>query len=298
MPKVNLFKNKFILLSVILACLVLVLTLINEKTRTTFKLLPMFRGEVALNANNFVITTTMDGSPIIINKDDPHVNNLRMCGQVHSLFNDVLKVFLKRNHRIIIEIGPRFGYNTINLAKTLTPDGKMYVFEANKEVCNALRKTITLNDLGDLIKLKNIAISDHEGLCKIPDCTSIRELSGGTFSKAQIFSAQCRTLDSEIAGEKGAVDLISIDVHDSEIQVLKACNNVIARSPNIAIVLTFDNDPVDIEARAELEAIQELGMKIYLCSKNNQWREIEDIDELLQHRNVVLVLSKNEIELL
>lgn len=94
MSKVNLFKNKFILLAVILACVVLILTLINEKTRTTFKLLPMFR-EVALNANNFVITTTMDGSPIIINKDDPHVNNLRICGKVHSLFNDALKLFLK-----------------------------------------------------------------------------------------------------------------------------------------------------------------------------------------------------------
>lgn len=94
------------------------------------------------------------------------------------------------------------------------------------------------------------------------------------------------------------MDLISIDVHDSEIQILKACNNLIARSPNIAIVLTFDNDPVDIEAKAELEALQELGMRIYLCSEKNKWREIEDIDELLQHRDVVLVISKNEMELL
>ena len=284
------------LVCIILAVVVLVLTLVDYKNRTMFKLLPMFRGEVAIGTDNLVITSTRDGAPIIINKDDPHVEDLRMCGRIHSLFNRVIKTFLKRNHRVVIEIGPRFGYNTLNLVKTLTPDGKMYVFEGNERVFNSLKKTVVLNDIGDHVQLKNIAISDHEGLCEIPDCTSIREIANGEFSKADILSVPCRTLDAEMAGETNPVDLIAIDVHDSEIQILKACNNIVARSPNISIVLTFDNDPVNPEARSELKTLQTLGMKIYLCSQDDKWVEMKDIDEILQYRNVVLVMSKKEIK--
>lgn len=296
MPKVAVFKNKPILLAIFIACLVLVLVMVNDKTRAALKLLPMFRGEVALKENNFVITTTQDGLPIIVNKDDPHIGNLRICGRVHSLFNDVIKSFFHRNNRVIIEIGPRFGYNTVNLARTLTPDGKMYIFEGNRSVFQVLKKTIVLNDLEDSLTLKNLAIQDHEGTCEIPDCTSIRELPDGTFSKPDIFSAKCKMLDAEMVDEQRPVDFISIDVHDAEISILKSCNNIVARSPNITIVLTFDNDPVAPETKSEFEVMKALGMKIYLCSQKNKWKKIDDIDELLQYRDVVLVLSKKEID--
>lgn len=293
MPKI--FKSKAVLLAILFAVIVLAIAMFNDKTRAAFKLLPMFRGEVTLNANNFVITTTQDGSPLIINKDDPHMGNLRICGNVHSLFNSVIRSFFNRNHRVIVEIGPRFGYNTISLARTLTPDGKMYIFEGNEAVFRALKKTIVLNDLESCTYAKNVAISDHDGVCEIPDCTSIRELSDGTFSKPNILSIPCKMLDTEMADERKPVDLISIDVHDSEVSILKACNNIVARSPNIAIVMTFDNDPVDSEAKSEFEILKSLGMRIHMYSKNGKSREINDVDELLQYKDVVLVLSKKEI---
>lgn len=287
------FRNKIILGLTIFCCIIFVSVLVIEKTRAIFRLIPKFRGEVNLQNDNFVITTTKDGSPIIINKDDHHMGDLRICGDVHSLFSNILDLFLSRNS-VVIEIGPRFGYNTITLAKHLLPGGKAYVFEANPAVYDMLRKTLVLNNLENVVVLKNVAISDNNDYHEISDCTSITQYLDGTYSKAQKFSSRCVTLDAEMIDEKREIDLIAIDTHDMEIPILKACSKVIEKSPNIILVLTFDNDPAHPEARSELEYLKSQKMNFYIADKQCKLKEIS-LESILEQKNVVLVMTRKNL---
>ena len=293
MGGLGVFKNKVISLSIIISCILFVIILALEKTKMIFKLVPMFRGEVAVN--NFVITTTSDGSPILINKDDPNVGGqLRVFGTIRSNFNNVISSFYNDNS-VVIEVGPQFGYNTIPLAKGLKDNGKVYAFEANSRVCSALRKTLVLNNIDDKVTIKDIAISDHKGSCDIPDCISIRELADGTYSEPRIFSAHCNTLDEEMMDENRPVDLIAVDIPDMEIPILRSCESIIDRSPDIVLVLTFDNDPVDSGAETEFTKLKAKGLKFYKATEKNKYTRIDTVDDLLKEKNIILIITRRDL---
>lgn len=294
MGGLGVFKNKVISRSVIVVCILFLIVLVFEKTKMIFKLVPIFRGEVMVN--NFVITTTSDGSPILTTKYDPDTGGqLRVFGTIRSKFNSVISSFYNDNS-VVVEVGPHFGYNTISLAKGLKDGGKIYAFEANSQVCSALRKTLVLNSIDDKVVIKSIAISDHKGFCDIADCISIRELPDGTYSEPRIFSTQCNTLDEEMVDENRPVDLVAADIPDMEIPILRSCENIIDRSPNIVLILTFDNDPVDPGAEIEFTKLKAKGMKFYKATEKDNYTQIEDINNLLKEKNVILIITRRDLK--
>lgn len=296
MPETKFFRGRIVTPALILACIFCVGIFFVQKTKSLFKLMYMVHGEVALKDHNFIITTTKEGDPIVINKDDHHMGDLRLCGDVHSRFSNVLSSFLNDDNSVAIEIGPRFGYNTISIAKNLNPGGKLYVFEANKLVCSALHKTICLNDLDEHVELRNVAISSEEESRKVSDCTTIRESLNGSISVPKFFSAKCEPLDPQIAHEEREVDLIAVDVHGMEIPILKACKKVIERSPNIIIVMTFMDNSKNKSAKAELEwLMEEMDMRFYVGEDKGKWSEIYDLDDLLNRKDEVLIITRRNL---
>ena len=293
MGGLGVFKNKVISFSIVISCILFVVVLALEKTKMIFKFVPMFRGEVSVN--NFVITTTNDGSPILVNEDNQNVGGqLRVFGTVRSRFNNIISDFYNDNS-VVVEVGPQFGYNTISLAKGLKDGGKVYAFEANSRICSALRKTLVLNNIDDKVVIKDIAISDHKGICDIPDVLSIKELSDGTYSKARIFSAQCSTLDEEMVDENRPVDLVAVDIPDMEIPILRSCESIIERSPDIVLVFTFDNEPVNSGAETEFTKLKAKGLKFYITTEKGKYTRIESVDELLKEKDVILIITRRDL---
>lgn len=288
----GLFKNKAISLAVTVAFTLFIIVLFLEKTKFIFKMTPKLRGEVGVSS--FVITTLRDGSPIMVRKDDPNIGEqLRLSGTVRSKFNNVISAFYN-NNLVVVEVGPNFGYNTIPLAKGLQNEGKVYVFEANSRVCSALRKSLVLNDIEDKVSVKNIAISDHKGSCDIPDCTSIVAFADGTRSEPRMLTAECSTLDEEMINEDRAVDLIAVDIPDMEIPILRSCESIIDKSPDIVVVSTFDNDPVDPNALIEFTKLENKGMKFYIATEKSKYTRVTT-EELLKKKQVILLITRKDL---
>ncbi|MBQ7672955.1 MAG: FkbM family methyltransferase [Alphaproteobacteria bacterium] len=288
----GLFKNKAISFAVTVAFTLFVIVLFLEKTKFIFRMTPKLRGEVDVSA--FVITTLKDGSPIMVKRDDPNVGEqLRLSGTVRSKFNSVISAFYNDN-LVVVEVGPNFGYNTIPLAKGLRNEGKVYAFEANSKVCSALKKSLVLNDIEDKVSIKNIAISDHKGSCDIPDCTSVVAFADGTYSEPRIFTAECSTLDEEMINEDRAVDLIAVDIPDMEIPILRSCESIIDKSPDIVVVSTFDNDPVDPNALIEFTKLENKGMKFYIATEKDKYTQVTT-EELLKKKQVILLITRKDL---
>ncbi|MBR1734160.1 MAG: FkbM family methyltransferase [Alphaproteobacteria bacterium] len=284
--------NKVVSFAITIACVLFVIVLFVEKTKFIFEMAPKLRGEV--DTKQFVITSLKDGSPIVVRKDDPNVGEkVRISGTVRSKFNDIISSFYD-NNLVVIEVGPNFGYNTIPLAKGLKPSGKLYAFEANYRVWTALRKSLVLNDIDGKVEARNIAISDHKGACDIPDCMSIVAREDGTYTSPRIFSTKCTTLDEELLDEDRPVDLIAIDIPNMEIPILKSCETIIDRSPNIIIIMTFENNPVNAEARDVLKRLEQKGIKFYIANGKDDYSQVT-IEALLLHRGDVVMMTRKEV---
>lgn len=294
MSELSFLKNRVILFAIMVLVVLFLVTLAIEKTKLMFNtVVPMIRGEV--NMKDFVITTTKEGAPIVINKtENEEGDQLRSYGIVHSHFNDIVSTF-SDNNSVVVEIGSHFGYNTIRLAKNLRYGGKVYAFEANGKIYSALRKSLILNDLDNVVVMKNIAISDHIGFCDVPDCTSTKKLPDGSHTKPKIFSAKCCTIDEELINEDRPVDLIVADVHGIEIPILISCENIIERSPNIVIIFTFDNENPDPRTKTEFTNLENKGMKFFISDKKNKYTQMTSIDELMEKKEVTLIVTRRNL---
>lgn len=285
-------RNKPVSLAIIIACMLFIGIFFLEKSRIIISLIPTFRGEVSL-PNNMVITTTKSGYPIIIKKDDPKVGAVRFSGEVRSNFDRVVHNLYSSNS-VIIEVGSHFGERTVEFGNRVKRGGKVYAFEANFGIFSNLRKSIILNDLEHTVFLKNVAIYDYKGSIDIRDNLSLRSQEHAKAIRSRLITVDCNTLDSEMAFEEGAVDLLSIDIPELEFQILKGSTNVIDRSPNIVIVISFDNDPPFKNAHEELEKFRTKGFKFYIAENKGSLKLIK-IDELLKKKEVILIITKKDL---
>ncbi len=287
-------RNKVVSFSIIIACMLFIGIFFMEKSKSVINMIPILRGEVSLG-NNFVITTTRNGYPILIKKDDPTVGNqLRFSGDVRSIFDDIVFSLCEKGG-VIIEVGAHFGYRSIHFGKFLDGNGKIYAFEPNFGVFSNLRKTIFLNELDNTVVLKNIAISDYKGTCNIDDCLSIKKLHDGTFSKPRNITVNCSTLDDEMATEMRPIKLLSIDIPGSEFSIIKGAWNIINRSPDIIMVVSFDNDPINKNAEQELKQLEQNNFNFYVSGKGSTLKEIT-LQELLKPQETILVITKKTLK--
>lgn len=287
-------RNKVVSFSIIIACMLFIGIFFMEKSKSVINMIPILRGEVSLG-NNFMITTTRNGYPILIKKDDPIVGNqLRFSGDARSNFDDVVFSLCEKGG-VIIEVGAHFGYRSIHFGKFLGGNGKVYAFEPNFGVFSNLRKTVFLNELDNTVVLKNVAISDYKGTCNIDDCLTIKKLDDGTFSKPRNITVNCSTLDDEMASEMRSVKLLSIDIPGSEFAIIKGAWSIINRSPDIIMVVSFDNDPINKDAEQELKKLEQNNFNFYVPSKGSALKEV-NLQELLKPQKTILVITKKTLK--
>jgi len=258
-------------------------------------MIPILRGEVHLG-NNFVITTTKKGYPILIKKDDPIAGNqLRFSGSVRSDFEDIA-FSLCKNDGITVEVGTHFGYRTIHYGKLVSEKGKVYAFEPNQVVFAKLRKTIFLNDLENVVELRDVSISNYKGTYSMVDCLTIKRMHDGSFTRPKNITVNCNTLDDEMMSEMNPISLLSINIPGSETRILQGAFDTINRSPDIAVVVAFDNrksaDSKDTEQ--VLRRFEENYFKFYVSDKDKTLKEV-NLVELLKLKEAILVITKKSL---
>jgi FkbM family methyltransferase len=288
-------KNKTIVAAVCVAFAFLLINYFIEKAKFVQNAVPTLRGEVQLE-NGFSITTTRNGYPILIKKDDPFIGSkLRFSGSVKSLFAETA-ISLVRSDEIVAEVGAHFGYNAINIGKKMNGKGKYYAFEPNGTALGCMKKSVALNDLEGIIVPRNVAISDSKRTVVIEDCLSAIKTPRGNYVNARTMSVEGDTIDGEMsdANESRPLSLLLIDVPGLEFPILKGAEKTIEKSKSITIVVSFDNaeSSKSFDVKNELNKLKERGFKFYIAESYNNYK-LAEISDVLAKKEAVIIMTRN-----
>jgi FkbM family methyltransferase len=183
------------------------------------------------------------GEPIVVDPRSMDALNYILGWQIEP---DIMTVFQRalRHDSVVIDVGANFGLFTVKAASRAALHGKIFAFEANPHTYEILRHTLTANQLigHPNVWIENALVGNQQGVGEIN--FSIRELGGASlhrsFTDDMSGWAQVKAirLDDVIPADL-LVDLVKIDVEGHEPFVLQGMREIIARSPNIKIVLEF-----------------------------------------------------------
>ncbi|MDR0968117.1 MAG: FkbM family methyltransferase [Holosporaceae bacterium] len=153
----------------------------------------------------------------------------------------------------VIEIGANIGYYTTLLSKLVGSKGKVYSYEANKKVYDLACLSLKMNDLYNIVTIKNIVISDRKGTVDFvsyePSLDADIVNIGGShiltdygiydllYDKT-IKTIKTTSLDEDLPNLK-SVDWLRMDIEGSEILALKGARRIINSSPNLKIVMEW-----------------------------------------------------------
>ncbi|MDR0555406.1 MAG: FkbM family methyltransferase [Holosporaceae bacterium] len=144
----------------------------------------------------------------------------------------------------VVEVGAHIGYYTTLLAKLVTKSGRVYSYDANGKLVDLNRLSLKMNDLYDIVTLKNAVVADRKkqvnfvfnepnlGLSHIKSQEEPKIIYASEKKEEQM---ETISLDEDLLHLKN-VDWLRMDIEGSEILVLNGARRIISDSPNIKII--------------------------------------------------------------
>jgi FkbM family methyltransferase len=218
---------------------------------------------------------------------DPRDRFAALMAYGHNLEAPDLNVFcrLAEPKSVIVDVGANFGLYSI-CAGARTPKGKIFAFEPIPEQLTLLQTNITDNHLEGIVLPRGKAVAEVAGVRKffISESASFSGFAEtGRSETSRSLDVDCITLDTydELSGL--AVDLLKIDVEGAELEVLLGAKDLIARSPDIVMLIEGNAKNLSEAARVAFTdwmfaRIDEGFMIIAGVGNADEWQEIVDRD--------------------
>lgn len=158
---------------------------------------------------------------------------------------DISQLFgaLCRQDTVVVDIGANFGYFSMLAANLIGPDGSGQVisFEPNPSLCQLFRRNREINWSIAPVTLHEMALGEREDelILHVPkEHGANGSLSAPEGLECTQIPVNVKPLDSVLPGDL-AVDLMKIDVEGHEATVLRGAHDVLARSPNLHVILEW-----------------------------------------------------------
>jgi len=169
--------------------------------------------------------------------------NLLTNGRIEEAELTVLRRLL-RPGMIMLDIGANYGYYSMVAAPFLRKGGRIIGFEPNPKLQQLYRNSIHLNGFSGQIEPHGVGVSDENGSIKFE--VEIGYPGGGRIPRPddpprgghEVLEVPVVRLDDYLPPDL-VVDLVKIDVEGHEAHVLNGMRSVVARSPNIVILMEF-----------------------------------------------------------
>ncbi len=211
---------------------------------------------------------------------------------------------------VVVEIGANIGYYTTMIANILkSGSGRLISYEANEDVYRLAKASLILNNLDFKVQFKNVAVSDKVGEVKFSYCVvnpavvtnlgtahlSIRDDWGNRVFKQRI--VKCVSLDDDLA-DIPSIDLLRMDIEGSECLALKGAKKLIARSPNLKIIMEWAPNALRHYCNIDefIKEIRGYGFTAYIIDdeyfKKGKMKKLSD--NQLKNTHLIDVLLKRE----
>lgn len=275
-----------------------------EQIRTSLLLLSRRVNEIsnqhAINlGGHLMVTSLRNGQRMFIDgRDTGSGMNIITDGRIEPPVMKVLQRFFKPNS-VFLDIGTNFGFYTMLAGSQNGPNGHVYSFEANPFLIDFIRKSAYVNGVTQRTTVINKAVSDHEGMAKFG--FSFTGIGGGSLAKGADESAGDQLIDvplvpiDSVLPSDVVVECAKLDVEGNEAATLRGMRDVIARSPNIKLVLEFFPSLLKGHGNSDdvLSILEGYGLQFWRIDSNGH---LEDVtrDELNSGGDAYLVAARSK----
>jgi FkbM family methyltransferase len=189
------------------------------------------------------LTRLHTGDRIYVDTRDVGIcSHLMLDGRWEPWIESVVHEAVKPGMRFA-DVGANFGYYTLLGAGWVGPQGRVYSFEANPAIARKLRKSVSVNGYDDRVTLFQVAVFSE---ATTVDFAFTHEFSGGGAAggaddghwQTERLTVQALPLDRLLA-DVPAIDVMKIDVEGVEPQALQGAAGLLARSPQVTLVVEF-----------------------------------------------------------
>lgn len=188
------------------------------------------------------LTRLTTGQKIYVDTRDVGIcSHLMMDGYWEPWIAPVLMQHVKPGMRVV-DVGANFGYYTLLMASAVGPSGHVYSVEANPHILSFLRKSISVNGLGEWTTIIDKAAFDKETTlnfsyeAEFSGSGNVFGRSSGPHWNTQGIKVDAVPLDSIINEQ---VQFIKFDIEGAEEAAMRGMEALIDRSTPLTIIMEF-----------------------------------------------------------
>jgi FkbM family methyltransferase len=235
--------------------------------------------------------------------------NDRMLGRLLYLGGDhepEVRALLRRLSlagAVCVDVGANVGLHTVLMSRLAGPAGRVFAFEPDPDNFRLLETNLRLNE-GRNVTARQCAIGDADGVCRLArnprnyaDCRVTSDLP--TWRSHEV---PMTTLDAALpALPPGAVKFIKLDVQGSECRVLRGMRGILARHPDVVMVVeVFPGGlrQAGASARELIELLTDLGFSGWEFTRDRLQPMAEPwVYDLMTGGTTDVVVSRNAEQL-
>lgn len=228
--------------------------------------------------NDEAIACLNSGLRIYVDTRDVGISShLMTIGDWEPWIRRVLMGLVRPGMRVL-DVGANFGFYTLLMASAVGEKGEVIAIEANPHLLDLLKRSISVNGLGQRIRLIGKAACDRNA--RLSFSYDVQWSGGGRLSEAPSIAANVVTVDVDAIPLdsliEGPVDVIKIDIEGGEELAFRGMKRLIDNSPSLAIVMEYSKsafrDPsrfwVDFHDKGfKFRLIEPSGLSAYLSPK-------------------------------
>ena len=148
---------------------------------------------------------------------------------------------------ICFDVGANLGVYVLQFAEWSKPNGTVVAFEPNPAAAAVLRRHIAMNQLTHRVLVVDQAVSDRPGSAEFfaAGCDGMSRLGAPNrliSDRVQRLSVPITPIDEFVKQSGLAPDVMLIDVEGFEIRVLRGARHVLARYPEVLLIVEMHPD--------------------------------------------------------
>ncbi|MBO1079875.1 FkbM family methyltransferase [Roseomonas haemaphysalidis] len=167
--------------------------------------------------------------------------HLLTFGRWESNYLKVFEQLVKPGHTVF-DVGANHAFYALHAARLTGPTGRVEAFEPNPHLAGLATASLRTNGY-TWAKLHQVAVGDTPGEAMLtfnPDMSGGGNIrSGAGQGKAETVSVKMAVLDQMFPDPSFTIDVIKMDVEGYEGKALRGMSKLLARSPNVRMMLEF-----------------------------------------------------------
>jgi FkbM family methyltransferase len=222
--------------------------------------------------------------------EDRWLSHIYYCGTWETGTLEVMKRLIRPDDTVF-DVGANIGWFTVHMARLLA-GGCCHAFEPLPSTFRKLTANCQLNNLMGRVKLNEVALGDHDGICELYEfdklvhgCNSLSRLGRRDYHAVEV---KMITLSRYLEDHNlTRVDLIKADVEGAEMLMLSGAGRLFGITPRPIWILELNDDASRAFGHQPRDLLQLLrdrsGCEFYVV--RGAWNGVQRLDSLGNYRN-------------